>query len=421
MTLLVIGGGGREHALVWKLKQSPRVGRLLCAPGNAGTAALAENVPIQAGDLETIVALARQEKVDLVVVGPDAPLAAGLVDRLREAGIRAFGPTASAARLEASKSFAKDFMHRHGIPTARSEKFTDLATASAYVRGHALPLVVKADGLALGKGVTIAEDYPTAEAALRAALVDRVFDEAGDTVVVEECLTGRECSVHALVDGRSWLLFPDARDHKRAFDGDRGPNTGGMGTLSPSGRIDDGLRASIEKEILTPFLRGLQADRLDFRGMLFPGLMLTAEGPKVLEFNVRFGDPETQVLLPRLDGDLLDLLEATVEGRLGSVRADWDPRAACSVVMASEGYPGKYQTGEVVSGLGGAEAAGALVFQAGTARRGPALVSSGGRVLGVTALGEDAAGAVARAYEAVGKIHFDSAIFRRDIGAPDPD
>ena len=417
MTVLVVGGGGREHALVWKLEQSPRVKRILCAPGNAGTTALAENVPVRATDLDAIVALAQREKVGLVVVGPDDPLAAGLVDRLQAAGIRAFGPTASAARFEASKSFAKDFMRRHGIPTAKAEKFTDFAAACDYARGQSFPLVIKADGLALGKGVTIAENFTEAERALREALVDKVFGDAGDTVIIEEFLSGRECSVHALVDGKSWLLFPDARDHKRALDGDRGPNTGGMGTLSPSGRVDDALRARIDREILEPFVRGLKADGIDFRGMLFPGLMLTKDGPKVLEFNARFGDPETQVLLPRLKSDLVDLLEATIDGRLDSVRAEWDPRAACCVVMASGGYPGDYRTGFPIEGL---DATDALVFHAGTAIGEGQSLTSGGRVLGVTALGTSPPDAVVAAYNAVRRIRFENAAWRTDIGASDP-
>jgi phosphoribosylamine---glycine ligase len=420
MNVLVIGGGGREHALVWKLKQSPRVHRLLCAPGNAGTATLAENFPVPAGDLDGLVDLARRERVDLVVVGPDDPLAAGLVDRLEAAGLRAFGPRAEAARFEASKSFAKDFMLRHGIPTARSAAFTDFAAACVYAQAQNFPLVIKADGLALGKGVTIAADYAQAEQALREAMVDGVFGAAGHTVLIEEFLTGREVSVHALVDGKSWLLFPDARDHKRALDGDRGPNTGGMGTLSPSGRVDDELRARIEREILAPFVRGLQADGLDFRGMLFPGLMLTPAGPKVLEFNARFGDPETQVLLPRLRSDLTVLLEATIDGRLSTVSADWDSRAACCVVMTSGGYPGDYERGQEITGLDAAAQAGALVFHAGTRDEGGRCLTAGGRVLGVTALGADAGAAVAAAYGGVRRIGFAQAAFRTDIGAPDP-
>ncbi|MEY3479434.1 MAG: hypothetical protein RIQ71_209 [Verrucomicrobiota bacterium] len=417
MTVLIVGGGGREHALVWKIAQSPRVKRILCAPGNAGTSGLAENIPIKTTDLAGIVALAQREKVGLVVVGPDDPLAAGLVDRLQDAGIRAFGPTAAAARFEASKSFAKDFMIRHGIPTAASRKFTDFGAACVHAREQNYQLVIKADGLALGKGVTIAENFAEAEHALRESLIEKVFGAAGDTVVIEEFLTGRECSVHALVDGKSWLLFPDARDHKRAFDDDRGPNTGGMGTLSPSCRIDEALRARIGKEILAPFVRGLKADGIDFRGMLFPGLMLTADGPKVLEFNARFGDPETQVLLPRLKSDLVDLLEATIDGRLDSVRAAWDARAACCVVMASGGYPGGYGTGFPIGGLADADA---LVFHAGTKLEDGRVVTSGGRVLGLTALGETPAAAVAAAYSAVARIRFENASWRTDIGSPDP-
>lgn len=420
MTILVVGGGGREHAIAWKLRQSPRVTRLLCAPGNAGTAAFAENFPIKAADLDGITALARRENAELVVVGPDDPLAAGLVDCLQNEGIRVFGPTASGARLEASKNFAKDFMRRHGIPTARSEKFNDFDAACDYVRTQRYPLVIKADGLALGKGVTIVSDFSEAETALRAALVEKIFGTAGDTVIVEEFLTGRECSVHALVDGKSWLLFPDARDHKRALDGDRGPNTGGMGTLSPSGRVDASLRARIETEILAPFVRGLAADGLDFRGLLFPGLMLTESGPKVLEFNVRFGDPETQVLLPRLRSDLLDLLEATIDGTLSEVCPEWDLRTACCVVMTSGGYPGHYATGHSISGLEAAEKSGALVFHAGTAQSEGGVVTSGGRVLGVTALGATPDEARENAYCAVGLIDFKNAAWRTDIGAADP-
>jgi phosphoribosylamine--glycine ligase len=419
MNVLVVGGGGREHALVWKLRQSPRIKRLFCAPGNAGTGQLAVNLPVKASDLAGLVASARRENIDLVVVGPDDPLAAGLVDQLQAAGIRAFGPTAAAARLESSKSFAKDFMRRHGIPTAKSETFRDFATACAYAREQSYPLVVKADGLALGKGVTIADDFSAAEKALREALVENIFGEAGSMVVIEEFLNGRECSVHALVDGKSWLLFPDARDHKRALDGDCGPNTGGMGTLSPSGRVDDALRARIAKEILDPLLRGLQSDGLDFRGMIFPGLMLASDGPKVLEFNARFGDPETQVLLPRLRGDLLDLLEATERGSLSSVSAEWDPQAACCVVMTSGGYPGSYQTGCGISGLEAAAAAGALVFHAGTVTDGTKVMTAGGRVLGVTALGSSPADAVSCAYSAVERIGFENAEWRTDIGKPD--
>jgi len=277
--------------------------------------------------------------------------------------------------------------------------------------------VIKADGLALGKGVTSAKNPAEAECALREALVEKVFGAAGSTVVIEEFLTGRECSVHALIDGKTWLLFPDARDHKRAFDGDLGPNTGGMGTLSPSGRVDDALRARIENEILAPFVRGARADGIDFRGMLFPGLMLTSEGPKVLEFNARFGDPETQVLLPRLQGDLVDLFEATIDGRLDSVRADWDPQTACCVVMTSGGYPGAYRTGLPIDGLGDA---GAIVFHAGTKTADGRTLTSGGRVLGVTALGASPAEARCSAYAAVQRIRFENAAWRTDIGAPDP-
>lgn len=417
MKVLVIGSGGREHALVWKLSQSPRVTSLLCAPGNAGTAGLATNHPVAASDLDGLVALASTEKVDLTIVGPDDPLAAGIVDRFRKAGLRVFGPTASAARLEASKSFAKDFMVRHGIPTASSATFTDPEAALAHCAASSYPLVVKADGLALGKGVVIAQSREEAEKAVREAMIEKVFGDAGDTVVIEEFLTGPECSIHALVDGSSYALFPDAKDHKRALDGDRGLNTGGMGTISPSREVDDAMRGRIRSEILDPFLRGVQADGLGFSGMLFPGLMMTPSGPKVLEFNCRFGDPETQSLMRRLKSDLLDLLEATVEGTLGKVSPEWDERAAVCIVLASGGYPGAIEKGKVITGLVEASSdPDVVVFHAGTALKDGKVVTNGGRVLGVTAMGATLKEARAKAYAAAEKISFEGKQLRRDIG-----
>jgi phosphoribosylamine--glycine ligase len=419
MKLLVIGSGGREHALAWKLSQSPRVTSILCAPGNAGTAQLAVNHDVAASDLDDLVALAKNENVDLTIVGPDDPLAAGIVDRFRTAGLRVFGPTASAARLEASKSFAKDFMVRHGIPTAGSSTFTDPQAALAHCAASRYPLVVKADGLALGKGVVIAQTRADAEKAVREAMIDKVFGSAGDTVVIEEFLTGPECSIHALVDGSSYSLFPDAKDHKRALDGDQGLNTGGMGTISPSREVDAAMQARIRSEVLDPFLRGLKADGLEFSGMLFPGVMMTPDGPKVLEFNCRFGDPETQSLMRRLKGDLLDLIEATIDGTLASVTPEWDDRAAVCIVLASGGYPGPIDKGKEITGLAEASSSDpdVVVFHAGTALKDGKVVTSGGRVLGVTALGATLEEARAKAYAAADLIRFEGKQLRRDIGA----
>ena len=419
MKILVIGSGGREHALVWKLSQSPRVTSILCAPGNAGTAQLAVNHAVAATDLEGLVSLAKNEAVDLTIVGPDDPLAAGIVDRFRAAGLRVFGPTASAARLEASKSFAKDFMVRHGIPTAGSATFTDPQAALAHCASSRYPLVVKADGLALGKGVVIATTRDEAEKAVRESMIEKVFGSAGDTVVIEEFLTGPECSIHSLVDGSSYALFPDAKDHKRALEGDQGLNTGGMGTISPSREVDTAMQARIRAEVLDPFLRGLKADGLEFSGMLFPGLMMTPHGPKVLEFNCRFGDPETQSLMRRLKSDLLDLIEATVDGQLSSVTPVWDERAAVCIVLASGGYPGPIEKGKEITGVEVAASSDpdVVVFHAGTALKDGKVVTSGGRVLGVTALGVTLEEARTKAYAAADLIRFEGKQLRRDIGA----
>lgn len=417
MKILVIGSGGREHALIRKLRQSPRVTAAFCAPGNAGIAQIAECVAIGIHDHDALVEFAKREEIGLTVVGPDDALAAGLVDRFQAEGLRIFGPTKAAARLESSKIFAKEFMLRHGIPTARAEKFTSSQEAYAYAQKQRLPLVIKADGLALGKGVVVAQSAWEAAMAIHQIMDERRFGEAGAGVVIEECLTGVECSVHALVDGTDYCLFPAAQDHKRAFDGDLGPNTGGMGAYSPARAFTPEIREQVRKEVLERFIAGLKADRIDFRGMLFPGLMVTAEGPKVLEFNCRFGDPETQVLLPRLNGDLLDLLEATIDGRLAQQQALWKPEAAVCVVMASGGYPGKYETGKPIAGLDGRADEAVEISHAGTRREGDQVVTSGGRVLGVTALGGDLATARARAYEAARAIHFDGGFFRNDIAA----
>lgn len=417
MNVLVIGSGGREHALAWKLSRSPRVEKIYCAPGNAGTAALGENIAIS--DIPGLVAFAKSRDIGLTVVGPDDSLAAGIADAFEAEGLKIFGPKASAARLESSKAFAKDFMKRHGIPTAGYQEFTDSLEAHAWCRTARYPLVIKADGLALGKGVIIAETPAEAALAIYRCMDACVFGNAGNTIVIEEFLQGVECSLHALVDGGSWLLLPDCRDHKRAFDGDLGPNTGGMGTICPSGSLDDALLARVKSEILDRFLAGIKADGIAFRGMLFPGLMLTREGPKVLEFNCRWGDPETQVLVRRLESDLLDLLEACVDGRLPSQSPAWSPGAAACVILASGGYPGSYEKGKEIRGLEeAASLEGVVVFHAGTKPApGGGVMTNGGRVLGVTATGSDLTDARARAYEAADRISFEGLQRRNDIGA----
>ena len=415
--LLLIGSGGREHALAWKLAQSPSVEKIFIAPGNAGTAGVGENVPIPASDIPALVEFAKSQGIHFTVVGPDDALADGMVDAFEAAGLKIFGPRAAAARLESSKAFAKDFMQRHGIPTAAYREFTDATAAREFCRHAKYPLVVKADGLALGKGVVIAADFAEADRAIAACMEEKAFGAAGARIVVEEFLEGTECSIHALVDGHSYLLFPDCRDHKKIHDGDRGPNTGGMGTICPSGSVDVALRARIESEILQPFLTGLKKDGLAFRGMLFPGLMLTASGPKVLEFNCRWGDPETQSLVRRLDGDLLPLLEAVVDGTIAAQQPKWTDGAAVCVVLASGGYPGPVEKGKPISGLEEALAMdGVMVFHAGTKDSNGAIVTNGGRVLGVTATGKDLAAARSLAYSAAARISFEGLQKRNDIG-----
>ncbi|MEQ1853491.1 MAG: phosphoribosylamine--glycine ligase [Chthoniobacteraceae bacterium] len=415
MNVLIIGSGGREHALAWKLAQSPRVSAVFCAPGNGGISQLAECLPMKISDHDALVRFAKERSIGLTVVGPDDALAAGIVDRFEAEGLRIFGPVRDAARLESSKVFAKEFMIRHGIPTAASGQFSSVDEARAFAAKMRAPMVVKASGLALGKGVIIAQTHAEAEAAIREIMVDRKFGEAGAEIVIEEFLEGQECSIHALVDGRSYLLFPSAQDHKRALDGDQGLNTGGMGTFSPADKVlPPALEKRVRVEVMDRFLAGLRADGLDFRGMLFPGLMITKDGPKVLEFNCRFGDPETQVLLMRLESDLLDLLEATVDRRLHEAAPRWRPEAAVCVILASGGYPGSYAGGKRITGL---EKCGAMVFHAGTKREGDGFVTAGGRVLGVTALGPALAQARALAYSDVAGIHFEGMQFRSDIAA----
>ncbi len=416
MNVLILGGGGREHALAWKLRQSSRVKSIFCAPGNAGISEVATCVPISLTDQAQLVAFAKEHEIGLTVVGPDDALAAGMVDRFRAAGLRIFGPTQAAARLESSKVFAKEFMERHGIPTAKSGNFTDSIQAQLFASKMSLPLVVKADGLALGKGVIIAQTHEEGREAIRQIMDQRKFGEAGSAVVIEEFLEGAECSIHALVDGEATLLFPSAQDHKRALDNDLGLNTGGMGTYSPAPQLTPELETQVRTEVLERFLSGLKADGIFYSGMLFPGLMLTRDGVKVLEFNCRFGDPETQVLLARLDSDLLDLLEACLDGTLAQQQPTWKPGSAVCVIAASGGYPEVYETGKVISGLDAAHEH-AVVFHAGTRLENGKVVTSGGRVLGLTATGPDLRTAQATAYAAVEQVHFDGMHFRRDIAA----
>ena len=424
MKLLVIGSGGREHALVWKLAQSPRVTRLTCAPGNAGIAAerlaasgaAVDCVALGAEDLPALLAWAQAAKPDLTVVGPDNPLALGIVDLFQRHGLRIWGPNQSAARFESSKVFAQEFMDRHGIPTAQSGTFTDFASASRFAASLGGRCAVKADGLALGKGVLICHDMQQADQAIEQILVQKSFGAAGARIVIQELLTGVEVSLHALCDGRTARLFPTSQDHKRALDGDRGPNTGGMGTYSPVPFLSPAELIATGRQILEPWLRGCAAEGIDFRGILYPGIMLTPAGPKVLEFNARFGDPETQVYLTRLENDLVDLFEASVEGTLDRHELKWRAQVAVCVVMASGGYPDKYAKGKPITGIEEANRLpGVKVFHAGTALQNGAVVTNGGRVLGVTALGADLQQARAAAYAAVDCISFEGAQYRRDI------
>jgi phosphoribosylamine---glycine ligase len=416
MKIFVIGSGGREHALAWKLRQSPHAERIFCAPGNAGTAEIGENVAIPTSDLQALVRFAKENRVDLTVVGPDDPLAAGIVDLFAAAKLRAFGPTKSAARIEASKVFAKELMREQKIPTAKASIFSESSEALRYCERAKFPVVIKADGLALGKGVIVAADAATARSTIDEMMNQGRFGDAGRRVVIEELLRGTECSLHALVDGSNYLLLESARDHKRALDGDQGPNTGGMGAFSPANNWNSKLQARFEAEIMRPLLHGLLQEGINFRGLLYPGLMITSKGPRVLEFNCRFGDPETQALLPRMKSDLLPLLESTIDGKIGACAIEWDTRAAVTVVLASAGYPGKYETGKPISGLDDvAKLEDVQIFHAGTKRANGKIRTAGGRVLAVTALGSTIREARERAYEAVSRIQFENCQYRRDI------
>ncbi len=417
MKVLVIGGGGREHALVWKIAQSPMVTRLYCAPGNPGIAALAECVNIAANDIDALQSFAREQNIDLTVVGPEDPLARGIVDHFESSGLRAFGPSRPAARLESSKAFAKSLMVNHGIPTGRYAKFGDPAEAKAYVREQGAPIVVKADGLAAGKGVTVAQTEDEAMAAIDAAMTQRVFGDAGSNVIVEECLCGEEASILAFTDGASVIPMAPSQDHKAVFNGDTGPNTGGMGAYSPAPVITDALLEEVTHTILEPCVHGMARGGTPYRGVLYAGLMITESGPKVIEFNCRFGDPETQVVLPRMRSDLVPALVACCEGTLDRIHIEWDTRACVSVVMASGGYPGPFDKGFPIHGIDDAErGAGVVVFHAGTKLVDGEVVTNGGRVLNVTALGNTIPDAIARAYDGADRISFEKAHYRTDIG-----
>jgi phosphoribosylamine--glycine ligase len=414
--VLVVGGGGREHALVWKLAQDSARPEVFCAPGNAGTAGCAANLPIQAEDIAALLAWAGKNRPDLTVVGPEAPLCAGITDAFEAEGFRVFGPSREASQMEGSKVFAKEVMEAAGVPTGRAARFTDAAEALSYVRATGAPMVVKAEGLAAGKGVTVCGTVADAERAIREALVEKAFGTAGERILIEEFLEGEEASILALVDGEHVALLASSQDHKRVFDGDAGPNTGGMGAYSPARVVTPALQATIEEEVFRRVLRELRKRGIVYRGVLYAGAMITAGGVKVLEFNCRFGDPETQAIIPRLSGDLIPALEACLEGTLSPRLIRWRPESCVCVVMASGGYPGAYRKGLPVEGLGDAAALkDTVVFHAGTRLENGRVLTSGGRVLGVTALGADLPSAVRRAYEAVGKITFDGAHCRRDI------
>lgn len=418
MKVLVVGSGGREHALVWALSRSPRVTQIHAAPGNGGTAELATNVPIAMDDLPALVAHAVSGRFDLVVIGPEGPLALGLADRLQAAGVRVFGPTQAAAQLESSKTFSKTFMQRNGIPCAASESFDRYEAAVAYLAAHPAPIVVKADGLAAGKGAIVCQTDVEAHKALQRIMKQRVFGSAGDRVVIEEFLRGQEVSVLAFADGKCAVPMILAQDHKAAWDGDRGPNTGGMGCYAPALVLDAALLARVEREVLQPAMDGLGEIGAPYVGVLYAGLMVADGDFRVLEFNCRFGDPEAQAILPLLETDLIDVIGACIEGRLDQVALQWAPRSSVCVVMASGGYPGSYETGDEILGLDdAAELDDVVVFHAGTRRDRDRVLTAGGRVLGVTALARDLRDAVNRAYEAVRSIHWPGVMYRSDIGA----
>jgi len=418
MKILVIGGGGREHALAWKLAQSPQCSKLFAAPGNPGIAQVAECVPIGAEDIAGLLKFAREEGIGLTIVGPERPLIAGIVDRFKAAGLRIFGPSQLAAQVEGSKAWAKTVMTHAAVPTAEYRTFQRMADALRYVENHEEPLVVKASGEAAGKGVFVCKDQGEARRAVEIIMKEKAFGASGDAVVIEERLAGEEASILALVDDSNIYMLESSQDHKAAFDGDRGPNTGGMGAYSPAPVVSERIQAQIDREILVPMVHAMKTDGAAYQGLLYAGVMITAGGPKVLEFNARFGDPEAQPLLLRLKSDLVEAIEAVLDDRLDRITLEWDARPAVCVVMASGGYPDTYEKGKEITGLAAAEAMeDVVVFHAGTREEGGKIYTAGGRVLGVTAIGRDVSEARDRAYEAVKAIHFYRAHWRTDIGA----
>ncbi|MCK6497627.1 phosphoribosylamine--glycine ligase [bacterium] len=418
MKVLIVGNGGREHALAWKLAQSPKVGQIFIAPGNGGTCLAGENIAIQSEDLDGLSGFSRQQQIDLTVVGPEAPLVNGIVDHFDSRGLRIFGPSKKAAQLEGSKHFAKTFMKEKGIPTAHSESFGSFETAVGYIKKRGTPIVIKADGLAAGKGVTVAQDLTTATQALRDCFENRAFGDAGSTVVIEDFLEGEEVSILAICDGQDYLILPSSQDHKRLLDQDRGPNTGGMGAYSPAPVVTPSLLEQVEKFIIHPTLEGMTAQGSPYKGVLYVGLILTREGPKVLEFNCRMGDPETQCVLPLVEFDLFDLFYSAAQGNLlHKGICPPSKRAAACVVMASGGYPGSIEKGIAISGTEKVQDEDVVIFHAGTGRaENGQLVTTGGRVLGVTACAESLSSALDKAYQAVGDIAFEGAQYRKDIG-----
>ena len=415
MKILVVGGGGREHAIIWKLSQSPRVKKLFCAPGNAGISEMAKCLSIKVGEIEKIKKFALKEKIDLIVVGPENPLAAGIVDELEKAGLKVFGASKKAAMLEASKSFAKKIMNKYGVPTSKGKTFSNFEKAKRYVKSQNLPIVIKADGLAAGKGVLICKTKAEAYNALRKILVKKVFGSAGKKIVVEECLEGEEVSFLAFTDGKTVLPLPSSQDHKRIFDNDEGPNTGGMGAYSPAPILNNYLTEKVMKTVMIPTVEGMAKEGRVFKGVLYAGLMINKNDIKVLEFNVRFGDPEAQPLFMRLKSDLLPLMEASIDGTLHKHKMEIDERATVCVVMASGGYPGKYKKGIPIKGLS-TNTKNTFVFHAGTKKRNNVITASGGRVLGITSLGNTIEEAIKNAYNGVSKISWENAQYRKDIG-----
>lgn len=415
MQVLVIGGGGREHALAWKASQSASVEKVYCVPGNPGIAQIAECAKLDISDNEALVSFAQEHKIDLTIVGPEVPLANGIVDAFRSQGLAIFGPTQAAAQIEGSKSFAKDLMKKYHIPTAKFEVFTEAEAAKAYIVEQGAPIVIKADGLAAGKGVVVAVTLDEALEAVDMMMCDNAFGNAGAQVVIEEFLSGEEASILTFCDGTTIVPMISSQDHKRAYDNDEGPNTGGMGTYAPAPVVTADILARVQKEILEPTVAAMKAEGMPYTGCLYAGLMITEDGPKVIEFNARFGDPETQVVLPLLDSDMVEVMMACVNGNLADLDIQWKNDAAVCVVMAAGGYPQSYNKGDVITGLDTAAQQGAIVFHAGTAKDGDNIVTNGGRVLGVTALGSDIQQAVDNAYRAVKAIHFDNVHYRNDI------